>query len=102
MVLSRLLPGAFATCAAAVNAQLPAPSLPPGSGPKLSYQSVFADYRPLAGLEILPWKRTNDEVAALRGHMGHMAPDAAPASGRKPDPAPALKPAPSGPGGNPR
>ena len=57
----------------------PLPDAPPTAG----YRSAFHDYKPLQEPPLRDWQQANGEVARLRGHMGHLAPDgqrAAPAA----------------------
>jgi len=49
------------------------PSTPP------AYVSALADYKPWREPVLAPWKRVNDEVARLGGHMGHVRGSPAPA-----------------------
>jgi hypothetical protein len=43
-----------------------APRTPP------AYVSALAGYRAWREVEVVPWKRANDEVGRLGGHAGHL------------------------------
>lgn len=47
----------------------------PDAAPAASYRSAFHDYKPLQEPPIQNWQQANGEVARLRGHSGHLAPD---------------------------
>ncbi len=40
--------------------------------PDTSYQSVFAEYKPLQDETLHDWRQVNGEMGRLRGHMGHL------------------------------
>lgn len=41
-----------------------------------AYRSAFEGYRPLIDEPLRPWREVNDEVARLRGHIGHIGSEA--------------------------
>lgn len=78
MIRSHLWIGAFVLAATPIHAQ-PLPSPIAGSqGTKLSYESVFIDYRRYVEIEVAPWEKTNRIAAMPGGHMGHGGSDAMP------------------------
>ena len=40
--------------------------------PDTSYQSAFADYKPIQDEALHDWRQVNGEMGGLRGHMGHL------------------------------
>lgn len=92
-------------------AQSPVPQISPSTPIKLNYQSAFADYRSYADLDSIPWKRANDDAAAVGGPMGQMARDAGPGAIARPSAVPvtrmplappAMKHVPHGAAGHPK
>jgi len=61
-----------------VHAQSLSPPIAGSPVTKLSYESVFIDYRPYAEVEVAPWEKTNRNTAMPGGHMGHRGSDAMP------------------------
>lgn len=59
--------------AVAQSARVP---VDPADGKSVSsmpaYRSSFADYRAWREPELTNWRNANDEVGAMRGHMGHV------------------------------
>lgn len=81
---SCLLACAIAGLSTAVLAQTPAAPAPPSTRLSLQYQSAFAGYRAYVDVEPIPWKRANDDAAAIGGPMGQMARDTNPAAVARP------------------
>ena len=50
----------------------------------LQYQSAFTGYRAYVDVEPIPWKRANDDAAAVGGPMGQMARDTDPSAAARP------------------
>lgn len=61
--------------AAQVEQTRPSPTAPSARVPAPHYESAFRNYQPYAEPERAPaavWRAANDEMARLRGHMGHL------------------------------
>ncbi|MGE0874845.1 MAG: hypothetical protein AB7O31_09255 [Burkholderiales bacterium] len=72
-----------ALCAGGAAAQdtpraTPADATKPGGVP--AYESAFRDYRPYVDPELVRWRETNDEMARLKGHVGHLPASVRPGS----------------------
>jgi hypothetical protein len=75
---------AHAPAVVAADAATPPRPMAPAEPP--AYVSALADYKPWRDTAPAPWKRVNDDVGRLGGHMGHLRGDAAPPKGDKPAP----------------
>lgn len=60
------------TVALAATSAWAAPDTTEAPAPASTYQSVFADYKPLQDEALHDWRQVNDEMGRLRGHMGHL------------------------------
>ena len=78
MIRVRLCISAFALAATPIHAQSLPPPIAGSQVTKLSYESVFIDYRPYAEVEVALWERTNRNDAIPGGHMGHRVSDTMP------------------------
>jgi hypothetical protein len=85
MKRSCLLACVIAGLSTAVLAQAPVAPVAPGTRLPLQYQSAFAGYRAYVDIEPIPWKRANEDAAAVGGPMGQMARDTNPAAAARPD-----------------
>ena len=81
MSWSSVLTAGLVVAAEVAHAQSTATPMTNGSGTKLRYESAFADYRPFAEIELLPWKRANSDAANLGGQMGRATVDSMPNAG---------------------
>ncbi len=93
-VLASLLPGLLINMTATNAAD---PSDPAAASPGVAYRSAFQGYERWRDGPKAPWRDSNDTVARMGGHMGHVeetAPPQAPASGQ-----PAAGQPPAGGGG---
>ena len=79
--------------AAAQNERRPDPLEPKAGVPAPVYRSAFEGYRPFADEDMRDWRKSNDEVGAAGGHLGHRPGQGAGQQTSKPQPG---KPAPSG------
>jgi len=97
-----------ATGVAVAQQGAPAPTPVAASSSSMSYDSAFADYRPMREIKMAPtleaWRAANDTVARIGGHAGVLkggqSPDAQPADAAKPAPA-SLQNTPAVPSGRP-
>ena len=82
---------ACAQASFAADVAIPPPQATPQAVP--GYVSSLADYKAWREPALTPWRRLNDEVAKLGGHMGHMraAPTPGAADPAKPSEAPGAK-----------
>lgn len=78
MIRAHLWIGALVLAAAPIHAQSLPPPIAGSQLTKLSYDSVFTDYRPYAEVAVAPWEKTNGKAATPGGHMGHAGSDAIP------------------------
>lgn len=95
MKFACLLACLIAGLSTAVVAQTPAAPPPLSTRTPLQYKSAFADYRAYLDVAPVPWRRANDDAAAVGGPMGQMAHDTNPGATAKPG-APTTAPANSG------
>lgn len=106
MNISRLAACLIAGTTLTVLAQTPVPPMPSAAPTPLQYRSAFEGYRPYVDADPIPWKRANDEAAAVGGPLGQMAKDGVPTAKARPGTATAVpaKPAaaPAGSTGQPR
>jgi len=71
-----VLAASFAGSAIGQAAVRPDPSAPKASAPVRPYVSAFEGYRPYVDPDIARWRQVNDEVGKLKGHTGHVPPQA--------------------------
>jgi hypothetical protein len=106
MKRSCLLACVIAGLSTTALAQAPGAPVTPGTRLPLQYQSAFAGYRAYVDVEPIPWKRANDDAAAVGGPMGQMARDTNPAAAARPGAATGAPstsaPTPAGAQGKPR
>lgn len=64
---------ALASGAAAAQAStMPGPDDPKLAVPSRTYESAFKGYRPYEDPELASWRASNEEMARLGGHLGHV------------------------------
>jgi len=71
-IYAAMLCALYAGGAAAQDAPRPAPTGATKSGGAPAYESAFRDYRPYVDPELARWREANDEMARLKGHVGHL------------------------------
>ncbi|MES2832362.1 MAG: hypothetical protein V4695_10250 [Pseudomonadota bacterium] len=92
MLLAVLLSGASGLVTAQQDASPPTP--PTTTRSSMTYDSAFADYRPMQEIKMVPtledWRAANDTVGRMGGHAGVLkdgaSPDAQPMHDAKPAP----------------
>lgn len=77
---------AYLIAGASLTATAQAPVKPPLPVPEMTtpYRSAFAGYRTYIEPDPVPWRRANDDAAAIGGPLGQMAKDVVPSAVARP------------------
>lgn len=67
-----MLTACVAGSAAAQTVVRPDPVDPKAAVPAHPYEPAFRDYRPYVDPDVAGWRKSNEEMGRLGGHVGHM------------------------------